>query len=272
MFIKMKWLFYCLGIVLFNSLTSCEPKRPTGVVDNDKMAEVLYDYHLAQSMARANFDSTHYNMNLYTTSALKKHGMDTEDFDRSMEWYARHSHQLLEVYKLIDKRLSDETSSSVWREESITYSTTGDTANVWNGRDCYLLSSKGVNQFSFYLPADTLMGPNDKLEWQFNTQWLYYDGQKSATAMLAVRFDNDSVQFTNSQVIGTGLQKLSLRVGKRTIKSVEGFVYLQSEWTSRPRLLVVSHPILLRYKNPKSSDDLKNKLDFLDSRPQRVSR
>ena len=230
-------------------LLSCDSQRPSDVLSEKKMERILYDLHIAQAIAKNSTDSTDYKMVLYANAVYDKHGVKPADFEHSLEWYTRHSDQLFTIYKNVDQKIAELTSSSSWSVEALTYATTGDTANIWTDRNLYLLSSNGTNRLSFYIPTDTMVSPRDKLEFLFDTQWMYSEGQKSATVMMIVRFDNDSLQFANSQLLTTGKQRLVLRVGNRQVKSVEGLVYMQSDWNEKTRLMVVSNPLLLRYKS-----------------------
>lgn len=229
-------------------LAACDGERDPQVLSPNQMEEVLYDFHLAQAMGKTTTDSMDYRSNLYTQAALAKHQLSTEDFDRSMEWYTRHADELFEIYQNVEQRFAEATSSAAWSHEQKTYSLSGDTANIWNGKEHYLLNSQDENRLAFYLPADTLVGPGDRLELRFETNWHYHEGQRSASAMLAVRLANDSVQFVNTQLLSSGRQKLSLKVARQLVKSVEGFVFLQTPWSETPRMLEITNPLLLRYK------------------------
>lgn len=239
--------FMCALILIM--CCACQPKHPEGVVSPREMEEVLYDVHLAQAMARTKGDSIEYLTHLYTMAALQKHHLSMEEFDRSLTWYTRHSDKLFEIYTNVDERYAELTSGMTWSAAPKQYATSGDTANIWMGRNQYLLTSGIDNHFTFSIPVDTMVSVGDKLEWMFHTQWMYPDGQKNATALLAVRYDNDSVQFVTEYIITTGRQRVQLRrVADRKVKAVEGVVFLQSSWSAKPRMLQIYDPVLLRYK------------------------
>lgn len=254
---------FCLLLLTIALALSCQTKQPERILDATSMENVLYDLHLAQSMARNSGDSIDYRVHLYSEAALQKHHLTREEFEQSLAWYTRHADKLFEIYKNVDKRFAEETSWATWTAEAPVYATTGDTANIWMERDNYLLSSTHNNRMTFHLPVDTMVNANDKLEWRFTTQWIYPEGQKSATAILAVRFDNDSTQFISEHILTTGKQKITLRIANKKVKQVEGMIYLQSPWTERPRLLHISNPVLLRYKS-KQGDKPRKALKMSD--------
>ena len=64
--------------------------------------------------------------------------------------------------------------------------------------------------------------------------------------MLVVRYANDSVGVASQKLYGSGQQTVSLTVGRRQVVSIEGMLYQATEWTARPRMLVMALPQLLR--------------------------
>ena len=89
-------------------LASCETRTPEGIVSPDEMEDLLYDYHLAQSMARQAPDSTAYRYRLYTEAVYRKYGIDAAQFDSSMAWYTRHSDRLYKIYESVNRRLVED--------------------------------------------------------------------------------------------------------------------------------------------------------------------
>lgn len=240
--------FLALTIVCF--LASCKSKQPKGVLDEATMERLLYDYHLAQGMANASADSSAYKMRLYCGAVFKKYGITEAEFNGSMEWYARHLEDLLDIYKRVNERLEASVAALGSVPEGAGLAGMrgqGDTMNVWKGRDFALLSANGVNRLAFSQQADTAYRPGDRLMWQFSLQWVYREGMKSAIAVLAVRYDNDSVDTSVQYLYGSGLQKVSLNTKRRTTKEVYGFIYQNTSKSEKPKLLLVSQISLIRF-------------------------
>lgn len=239
---------YLLFFAFLSLLFSCKQEMPKGVMDKGKMENLLYDYHLAQAMAAAvPADSVDYYTRLYCRAVYHKYGVTEEDFNRSMEWYMRHSEQLFKIYRNLDKRYADPAASAMAGSGGGPVVASGkDSINFWRGRQFFLLSSVDNGRLTFEQEADSLLRPGDRLHWRFNVRWMYREGMKSAIALLAVRYDNDSIGSVSHYLYGTGPQEIVVQVGDRKVKSIFGFVYQNAEWTDRPKFLVVSEPVLSR--------------------------
>lgn len=233
-------------------LCSCKSEVPKGILDRGEMENLLYDYHLAQSLAKNAKDSVYYRTRVYIEAVYRKYGVDEEGFNRSMEWYTRNSEELFEIYKRIDKRFSEvKSTGGVQGNRYATMTEPGDTMNIWKGKDFYLLTNSWNNHLDFDFPADSLYAPGDRLMWQFDTQWYYRDGSKTAQLVLAVVYDNDSVASVTQSLYGSGEQEVNIRVGDRPVKSVAGLLYLAEPWAEQPKILTVSEPVLVRFRKKK---------------------
>ena len=101
------------------------------------MEDILYDYHLALAMSRQKGGSDlDYNRTLYIQSVFKKYGVTEAEFDSSLVYYYSHAYRLKDIYSEVNQRLSDEANNLGVAVGDINrysqYSTTGDTANIWN--------------------------------------------------------------------------------------------------------------------------------------------
>lgn len=233
-------------------LASCKAKVPEDILSRETMEDLLYDYHLAQALAKKAGDSVDYRTRLYTDAVYRKYGIDEEEFNHTMEWYTRNSEELFKIYKKIDDKFAEVTLSN--KNKGNRYAdmkAEGDTMNVWRGRDFYMLTSTWRNRMDFEQTADSTYESGDRLMWQFDTRWFYHDGQRTAMAALAVVYDNDSVSSNIHTLYSTGRQEIFLKIGERPIKSICGFIYQMTDWTEQPRILTVSDPVLVRFKKKK---------------------
>ena len=125
-------LVVIMGLFL---MVSCKPSVPSQFIQPNKMGDVLYDYHLASSMAQISGNDS-VNTIKYRAAVLKKYGYTPAQFDSSMVYYMRHTDQLKQIYEDLTKRLGKEavalgaSADAVNRFGSVTAN--GDTANVWN--------------------------------------------------------------------------------------------------------------------------------------------
>jgi len=239
--------FLLLALALF---TACKSGKPSGVLSPSAMEDVLYDYHLARALAQqcAN-DSVYYYMELYQQAALKKHNVDKAQFDSSMVWYTRHTKELQKIYERLSERFGGSASdASAGNLKAKTFGTTGDTLNLWKGASSVILSSHGRENLCFQQKVDTTLREGDRLQWTFNAQWHYHEGMRQAYALLIVRYEGDSVAVASQSVFASGDQMVSITIGKRRVKQIEGFIYQSTERTERPRLLSLAHFALYRMR------------------------
>lgn len=245
---------------------SYKPGVPDGVLSESKMEKVLYDYHLAQGMAMQHApDSINYFTRYYQQAVYTKYDIDQATFDRSMEWYARHTDKLSDIYKRLAEESGNVDQTSPTFLAAGTQSASGDSLNIWNNSNYTLLSSKGKNRFLFSEKADTAFKANDRLIWKFKVDWIYHEGAKQAEALLAIEYDNDSIDVRTFDIYSSGTQTLVMNIGQQKVKRVSGFIYQNAPWTERPRLLHLYDFQLLRIRErteePKATDKPTNSVN-----------
>lgn len=239
---------------LFFLLCACKADVPDEIIGEEEMEDILYDYHIAQSLAKNQPDSIGYKMRDYIQAVWYKYGITEVEFDKSLEWYTRHSDRLYKIYQRIDERYAFVTSSSGERMKSnyAGMKTGKDTVNVWNGNETYLLLSSGENRMTFEWIPDTSFHKGDCLLLHFNTKWFYREGAKIAVAQLAVWYDNDSVAVINRYIYNSGAQDIYMNADiKYSVKQVTGFIYQETDWNERPKLLFISDFALIRFRKSK---------------------
>ena len=85
-----KWILFAI-LALF--LSGCKPSLPGGVLSKGDMENILYDYHLAQTMAERNA-SRSIDERTYEDAVFRKYGVTQEQFDSSLVYYMRHTGEL----------------------------------------------------------------------------------------------------------------------------------------------------------------------------------
>ncbi len=221
-----------------------------------KMEELLYDYHLAQGMAQqASSDSVSYYTRLYQQSVYAKYNVDAATFDRSMEWYARHTVRLNKIYERLAERMGDVEGNGAVSRRTVqgVQSASGDTLNLWHGPLFVMLHSQGRNRFQFTERADTAIHQGDALLWKFSAGWHYHEGSRRAVALLIVHYEGDSLAVRQQSLYASGPQMVRMDIGNRKVKQVQGFVYQEAPWVERPRLLTLSDFQLLRVRPHEAS-------------------
>ena len=240
-------------LIVALAIASCKPGIPSKYLQSDEMADILYDYHLAEGIASTPGEADSIAMRTYRTSILEHHGVTEADFDSSMVYYTRHSKLLQDVYTQLQDRLNRESEALGGASGSSMFAS-ADTANVWRNSTSFVLSPYvATNRFSFEVKADTAWHEGDRMILDFDAQFIYQDGIRDAQAVLAVTYDNDSTEYTNNMVQSTSHYQLQINnTGRLRIKSVRGFWLLsdqpQSSGTSTTtlKLLVLNNVRLIR--------------------------
>lgn len=243
----MRHLLYISVVIL---LAACKVGKPSGILSESKMERILYEYHLALATAKGT-DSAEIKGRAYVLACLRHNGVSEAEFDSSLVWYYQHMEVLQKVYKRIGERLHTELGDVGQADNDVNrysaLSATGDTANVWNGHNYYLLSGNGFNnRITFEVNGDTTFKPNDQIMLNFRAQFVQKEGTRHAVAALAVQYEGDSVSHAERHVYGSGDISLTVETINRPIKRVYGYIYMISEWNINPRLLFIFSPSLVR--------------------------
>lgn len=224
----MKWAFFAVSLLFFSG---CKPSLPDDVLSKGSMEDILYDYHLAQTMAERK-TSPAINERVYEDAVLRKHEVSQAQFDSSLVYYMRHTGELYEIYENIVERYKKEAEALGASESDLnkysTLSATGDTANIWLGDRSFMLLPKApFNHKSFSFRTDSSFHKGDKLLLNFDASFVYQDGTRDATVVMAMRFGNDSVATTTTQLTNSNHFRLTLADETHLgIKEVRGYFIL----------------------------------------------
>ena len=229
------------------SVCSCKPGKPSGVLSDSKMEDVLYDIHMAQAMARQMpSDSVDFYLRKYEEAVYAKYGIDSQTFHTSLAWYERHTDNLAKIYDRLSERFGEGGHFSAMAHAG---GEAGDTLDIWHGQPFVLLSSQGISHYTYEEKTDTVLHEGDILQWQFNADWHYHEGAREALAMLVVRYEGDSTAVSRLPIYSSGLQTVSTRIAKLRVKRIECLIYQDVPWNKRPRILTIALPQLLRIRS-----------------------
>lgn len=255
----MKYICY-LSLALF--IFSCTPNRPSGILSEGDMEDILVDYHLALAMAEVEKGDLQENRYILTQAALKKHRVTEAQLDTSLVYWCRNSEKMVKICERVSERLSYMAESQgVERQEKNPYSylsTEGDTANVWNLREGVVLVPNVVdNIYSFSIDADTTYKTGDYFMWAFKTQFLSSDYLKEAFALLSIHYANDSIVGTSQRLSSNRQYEVRLVCPTKfrdvPIRSVNGTIYIPLR-DKGFGILALNNFVLVRYH------DLKKKI------------
>ena len=230
----MRWHLLLSCTLLLVLSVSCSD-RPDGVPKSKEMVEVLLDYHIADAMAMQKGDNTAFTQQIYTDAALKKHGLTRDQFHQALQYYERHNTKLLAIYQHVDMRLAEMVPGANGGEIQ------SDSANnIWNGRSSYILSANNTNRLSFEMVPPRSLKPLSTLEWTFNVQWMYREGNRTADVLLVLVYEGDSVVTHHQQLFGSGKQKISTNIGDKPLKLIKGLIYQDAFWSAKPKIMYLS--------------------------------
>ena len=241
-------------LLLLLTLAGCKAKTPEGIPSERQMENILYDYQLAQALAGARSDSVAYYERYYVGLVLEKYGMTAQQFDEAVAYYSGHAEVLGKIYNRINERLAEASPGSGQTENAYAkmLNASGDTLNLWHERDTYVLSATGQNRMEFSIPVDTAVQAGDRLLFEFTPRWLYREGQKEAIICLALHYKGDSVAVVTNSIYSSARQGVTLHVDDKPLERITGFVYQQANWSSSPKLLIITAPILARFRTQRS--------------------
>lgn len=238
-----------LCIIMLTGLSACLVKVPSDIIQPEQMEELLYDYHLAQTMGYDLPGGERYKQKLYEKYVFEKHHITEEEFDTSLAWYMRHTNELAAIYKRIDARLSKEkealTALLTPEERGETLSPEGDSVDIWTGDRLYRFTlSPMSNKMNFVIKADSNFHKGDAFIWK--AQVLYLGKEKAKTvAAYTLRYENDSVCGTSQTIDSTGTFALTLPGDSaHALEEVAGYIYMMQ--ANEPRSKEI--PDSLKYK------------------------
>ena len=193
-----RWMCGILCVLL---LGACQPDVPSGILSEDDLEEVLYDYHLAQGAAENTGGDMEIQRYLYVQSVFQKHGITEAEFDSSMVWYSSRPDKLYKMYQRLGDRYATESRSlGLGVSETELYanmSSVGDTANIWSGSRILVLEcNRTDNLRMLHIKADSTFLPGDDYKLSFSSNLLgdcreayamlnvtYKDGKTSSSVM-----------------------------------------------------------------------------------------
>ena len=240
-------------------LSACKPSIPTEIIQPDDMEDLLYDYYVAQNITGDQHDGYDYRAKYNNGLVFKKHGVTEAEFDSSLVYYYNHIEDLYKIYESVQARLSNEAielGASVGDvERYMKRSLSGDTMDIWTGHRHHLLFPQPpYNIFQFVQKADTACRANDSYMMTFGSSFLVQSGARSATALLSVVYENDSVFTKSISVPLSGTINLDIPECGLRAKEFRGYFYMPerqgADNASDMCLYMADHIQLMRFHHP----------------------
>lgn len=252
------WAKIC--ILLAFVLVSCKPTVPSTYIQPGEMEDLLYDYHVAMSMAAVkNVNPT--EQEAYKLAVFERYGIDETKFESSLKYYMRHTERLKKIYENIDERLKKEAQAqgvsasdfNQYGDESLK----GDTTNVWNRAKAVILTPQSpYNYHYFEVKTDTTFHKGDQLTLEFDPLFIVQDGTREGVAVFTVTFGNDSIATETARFFSEGHQSVPIQdTAHSGIKRVRGYFYMPQPHDNSTtfRLLAITNIKLIRMHEQKQT-------------------
>lgn len=249
------WRAACLMLVSL-LLSGCGKQIPSDIIQPADMQSLLYDYHLAKSLAADLPYNESYKLDAYYDYVFEKHHVTEAEFDSSMVWYARHNDFLGDIYKELNTRLEGEEermrNQIKMREGEIAVSFSGDTVDVWQERSLFwLTSSELLNKVTFSLKADTSFHHNDVMELKADFRFFPEKLKTNVVMGLSYTYHNDTITGATAVVSTTGEHSLRFKTDSAlNVRHINGYMYYEGD-TANGASVLVNNIRLMRYHEKK---------------------
>ena len=253
-------------VLMLMMAVGCKPKVPSEYIQPDELEDILYEYHVAEAMARNNADATDVKQTEYFYAVLEKHHVTEAVFDSSLVYYYSHAERLKNIYQSVHERLVNDAKKLGASVGDINrysqYSETGDTANIWRDETAMLLIPRPTkNRFDFVVKADSTFMLGDSFMFQFMTEHIWQSGSKDAIVCIKTTYEKDSVIQSVNHVSISGISQLRIPSNNTLkIKELRGFIYMpqvDDEMEAR-RLMFISQIQLIRFHHKEIQEQYEN--------------
>ena len=245
----------CLVCIVVFAVAGCKVKRPSDVISESKMENLLYDYHLAKSMGDNLPYSENYKKALYIDAVFKKYGTTQAAFDSSMVWYTRNTEILSKIYDKVKKRLKDEQELVgdliAKRDKKPKMTKQGDSIDVWPWQRMVRLTGEMMdNQYVFTLPTDSNYKDRDTLVWEVRYRFLepmLADSLRGVTMAMQVIYEKDTINHWKT-VTEPGVQQIRLFADTLgSMKEIKGFIYYPMDSQEKGGAVLADRFMMTRY-------------------------
>lgn len=254
-------------VLMLMMAVGCKPKVPSEYVQPCELEDMLYEYHVAEAMARnGNPPDENYKQTEYFLAVLEKHHVTEAVFDSSLVYYYSHAERLKEIYLSVHERLVNDAKKLGASVGDINrysqFNETGDTANIWRDETAMLLIPRPTkNRFDFVVKADSTFMLGDSFMFQFMTEHIWQSGSKDAVVCIKTTYEKDSVIQSVNHVSISGISQLRVPSNNTLkIKELRGFIYMpqgDDEMDAR-RLMFISQIQLIRFHNKEIQEQYEN--------------
>lgn len=250
--------FITFSLLLVLALSACKIKTPENIIPENKMEDILYDYHFAKAVSNDISYNEAYKKEAYKNYVFRKHGITESEFDSSYAWYSRNTTIMEEMYNHIKDRIMlrlDKVDEIMrLRENKFIKTVSADTAELWGGAHCYIMKPlPNSSLIAFSENIDTTFHFGDHIKFKAKYDFINKNDRQKAITTLAVSYINDSVAVYSKETTSDGYDSIYIATSeKRKINKLDLTVFLASSYEESGDSLTlrIEDFELMRYHKP----------------------
>ena len=235
------------------SFWGCGNKIPADIIQPVEMENLLYDYHIANTLGADLPYSEGYKKNAYFAYVFEKHHVTEAEFDSSMVWFARYPEPLTKIYEQVNKRLKNERDIIddliALRDNKPKDTRPGDSIDVWAWQKIYRLTGVPLNnKILFTRPSDANFQERDTLVWsvRFRFPQGRADSLRAPVMAMEISYEKDTIVSGMLTAKSDGVKTIKLWADTLgAIKEINGFIYYPTQRVEQD--MVADHISLMRY-------------------------
>ena len=201
-----------LAVILAMAALSACGSSPDGAIDQEEMAELMADIHMADSYLDTHNDEfeSDSSRQAFKQAIFARHNVTIEQFDSSMTWYGHHLDKFMDVcdrtIAILEKRLITVGTRGT---SSIAVSVAGDSADVWSPRPRFVAVEPDMPMpfMTFSIEPDDNSQPGDNYTW--STKLLGNRDGLSRWQMVAV-YDDGTIESVGLPMQAEGWNSIRL--------------------------------------------------------------
>lgn len=197
------------SLLLLSGVCSCS-KSPEGVLDQEKMAQLMADIHMAEAVVDFNYGeyATDSARQAFKQSVYLRHGVDQYLVDSSLTWYGHHIEDYIKVYdrtiEILEERKDEYASASNGH-----IAVAGDSVHVWTGPGHISVSPLVESRMlSFSLEPDSTWQTGDVYTLSFKT----VNNLKPLKSRLLVDYANGTTAYADDHSTQKSVTNLTLQI------------------------------------------------------------
>ena len=265
------WQYGATMLVAMLLLTACEV--PVGVMSRKKMAEVLADVHIAEAITGQTYAYNDFSSKRACfEKVFEKYDITRDEFNHSVDWYARHPRIYSEVYeetvKLIEKRQDEVKNYAFHPEENPEFRHVIDSLNIWLRPMALRTTAEKYDSLHFEITDSTLFGVGEKYIWTFEQRAERDSLTPTAYLKLFVDYEHghaDSIIYRLNDSLATYRYRVRLETTDTLkINRLHGYFFTTNSDTVPP--LRIDSVRLWRYYNTENvqiDSNLRQRLDSI---------